>query len=105
MLTKLLFVLGTHYIADFPLQNDFVAQNKGKKWYLLFAHGTINAFCFGMLLQFYGAYADWKVIVVLITHMLIDKWKISQPKDEAHWNLIYYDQFLHIAINIILLLN
>lgn len=103
MIQQLILALGTHYIADFPLQGDFVAQMKGKRWYILFAHGLINAFCFAVLLLFLGRYADWKPIVVLITHMVIDKWKSSQPKDDAHWHLIYYDQFLHVFINILLL--
>jgi len=101
--TAILLLLGAHYVADFPLQGDFVAQMKGKRLYILFAHGVINAFIISLVLVYLGVFASWKFIVIAISHMVIDKWKSQKPKDDAHWYLIYYDQIGHILINIILL--
>ena len=102
MVTSIMFLLGAHYIADFPLQGDFVAQMKGKRLYILFAHVTIYASVVSAVLFYFGRYADWKFGVILVTHMLIDWWKSQQPRDDAHWHLIYYDQAGHIGINTLL---
>lgn len=102
MITSMMFLLGAHYIADFPLQSDFVARMKGKRLYILFAHAMIYATVVSAILMFLWRYADWKFGVILITHMLIDYWKSHKPADEAHWHLIYYDQAAHIGINALL---
>jgi hypothetical protein len=101
--TAFLFLLGAHYIADFPLQGSFLADMKGQRYYLLFAHSIIYATVIAFALFLFGAYADWKFIAVLILHMSVDKWKASKPRDAAHWHLIYYDQGIHIALNTLLL--
>lgn len=101
-MNELLILIGLHFIADFPLQGSFIADMKGKRLYILFAHAFIYAFAISIGLAYLGAYADWKMAVILITHMAIDKWKSSQ--DEAHWNLIYIDQALHMIINTVLFL-
>lgn len=97
-----MLLLGRHYIADFPLQGDFVAQMKGKRIYILFTHAMIYASIISTILMLFSKYADWKFGVILITHMLIDYWKSHKPNDEAHWHLLYYDQAAHIGINTLL---
>lgn len=102
LITLIIFIIGAHYIADFPLQSEFLAMNKGKKWYLLFAHAMIYTTTISITLLLLGVYADWKFAVLLISHYFIDRWKSHEPADEAHWHLIYYDQALHLLINILL---
>ena len=38
----------------------------------------------------------WHPIFLFVIHYLSDKWKSSQPKDDAHWYLIYWDQGIHL---------
>jgi hypothetical protein len=104
MIDTLICITGAHYIADFPLQGSFIADNKGKRWYILMAHAFIYATVIAAALLLTGKYETWKWAIVFAAHLTIDRWKSSQPKDEAHWHYIYYDQGLHIAINMILAL-
>jgi hypothetical protein len=103
-MTGLLFLLGAHYIADFPLQGSFLADMKGQRLYLLFAHAMIYATVIAIALGVMGRYGDWKFLALLVSHMVVDKWKSSQPRDAAHWHLIYWDQGAHIALNALLYL-
>ena len=100
---KILLIFGLHYIADFPLQGEFLAKMKGKRIYLLFSHSMIYATVLSMGLMFFNVFAVWKFFILLTSHMLIDGWKASKPQDEEHWYLIYYDQLGHLLINILLL--
>ncbi|MFH0902324.1 MAG: DUF3307 domain-containing protein [Pseudomonadota bacterium] len=103
-ITTLIVLLGAHFLADFPLQGSFLAAMKGRRLYILFAHAFIYAAVLGLALFVLGCYADWKVGVLLLSHMLIDGWKANMPADDAHWHLIYYDQLMHLAINVLLIL-
>jgi hypothetical protein len=104
MLNQIIMMLGAHYIADFPLQGSYLADNKGKRWYILMAHAFIYATTIAIALMFLGKYSEWKWFVIFGVHFLTDKWKSSQPKDEAHWHYIYYDQGIHILANLLMLL-
>lgn len=101
---NILLIFGLHYIADFPLQGEFLAKMKGKRIYLLFAHSMIYATVLSMGLIFFNVFTIWKFFALLISHMLIDGWKASKPQDEKYWHLIYYDQSAHLIINILLLI-
>ena len=101
---KVLFIFGLHYIADFPLQGEFLAQMKGSKVYLLFAHSMIYATVLSAGLLYFSVFSVWKFFILMVSHMLIDSWKCRKPKDEEHWHLIYYDQAGHLLINLVLLI-
>ncbi len=40
-LTILWWLLVAHFIADYALQSEYIAMNKGKDDYVLFAHAMI----------------------------------------------------------------
>lgn len=84
-----------HYVADFPLQGDFLAANKGKRWYLMAAHCFIWSGVCGVPLAAFGLLAAWKLAFLFVGHYICDNWKSRQPKDDAHWHLIYFDQSFH----------
>lgn len=91
MIETLLKIIMCHLIGDYVLQSDFIAQTKGNNWYHLLVH------CFLYIVPFYIVFGfDWKLIVILITHIVIDPLK-------ARWNKINYvtDQILHYAIALI----
>lgn len=81
-----------HLVGDYVLQCDFIAQTKGKNWYHLFVHCALYILPFTIVYGF-----DWKLLLLFITHIIIDPLK-------ARWNKINYvtDQVLHYVIAILL---
>ena len=104
-MTNILWVLLAHYIADYPLQGDFLAQTKGKYWYSLFVHSIIYGLTIALCFRLIGVFAIWKAILLVGSHIIIDyKKATAKNKDKALTTYLYIDQFLHIIINIILYL-
>lgn len=93
------YLLGFHYIADYPLQSDYLATTKGKEWYSLLVHCIIYSVFTSLGLWFVNVYTDWKFIVLLVTHIGIDHWKTTKPPENKY---LYIDQLLHIIILFIL---
>ena len=90
----LLFVVFAHYIGDFALQSEWVAINKATKWYVLFAHAMIWTGVISAVLYAFGALTVGKVALLLVGHIVTDKWKTMMPADD--WWYIYPDQFVHL---------
>ena len=95
-LELLLWLFGAHYIGDIALQADWMASMKGKRWYILLAHVAIWTTIVCIPLKLLGALLLWKVVFLFVGHYIADRWKSKQPKDDAHWHLIYYDQAWHL---------
>lgn len=97
MITTLFFLLVLHYIGDFPLQGQYLAENKGKNDYLLFAHSMIWSGVITAGLLWFGLYAPWKVAFLLMGHFAIDRIKARGMLDtwftEEH--ALVLDQFVH----------
>lgn len=123
-MSALILLWAGHYLADFPLQPDHVAKNKGKVFveaigfHCLTAHAFIHGLVAGGVASFLGH--DWllPLVVVAVTHWLIDfgkswerwpeNWRIT---DGAKWagnpNArglygINVDQALHLAVMAVL---
>lgn len=94
MAQELFFLIVLHYIGDFPMQGAYLAENKGKDDYLLFAHSTIWAgiICFGLL--FFGMFAPWKALFLLAGHFVVDRWKAR--KVNATYEDLLKDQLIHL---------
>lgn len=104
MIENILWLLLAHYIAEYPLQGDFLAQTKGKYWYSLFAHSMIYSLTICLCFKLLGVFAVWKFIVLLVSHLIIDYKKATvKNKDKALTSYLYIDQGLHIVINFVLL--
>lgn len=100
---NVLWLLLGHYVLDYPLQSDFLAQTKGKYWYSLFAHSITYSLGMALVFKLLGAFVIWKAIILVISHMIIDyKKATAKNKERALTTYLYIDQALHIAINIIL---
>ena len=82
MILKLLF---SHLLGDYFLQSNYIAQNKGKDWYILFVHCTLYIVPFYL---FFGY--SWHLIVVFVLHVIFDVLK-------ARYNAtnIFVDQVIH----------
>ena len=88
-----------HFLADYPLQGDFLAQAKDRHsklgqmfWYhALPAHGAIHA---GFVMLATGVL--WMAIVEWLAHVLIDYLKCEKLID------LDVDQFLHLVTKVVL---
>ena len=77
-----------HLVGDYVLQIDFIAKTKGENWYHLFVH------CLLYILPFRVVYGvDWRLAVLLVTHIIVDALK-------ARYKKITYtqDQIVHYII-------
>ena len=76
-----------HFVGDYVLQIDFLANTKGKNWWHLIAHCILYSLPFFLAFGF-----DWKIGVIIGVHIITDALK-------ARWHKINYvtDQLIHIA--------
>lgn len=81
-----------HLVGDYVLQIDFIAKTKGDNWYHLLVHCLLYILPFRIV---YGA--DWKLAVLLVTHIIVDALK-------ARYKKITYtqDQIAHCIIAFLL---
>lgn len=64
-----------HLIGDYVLQGDFIAKTKEDNWYHLLVH------CVLYTLPFYICFGfDWRLVYILIMHILIDPLKARYKK-------------------------
>lgn len=102
---NILWILLAHYIADYPLQGDFLAQTKGKYWYSLLAHSIIHGLTIALALKLLGLFAIWKSIFLIVSHIIIDDKKATaKDKSKALTTYLYINQTLHIIINIVMVI-
>lgn len=98
-------LLLAHLLYDFHWQGPFIAENKGKRWFLLAVHALTWALLLGAVEWGFGKpHLLARVLFLFIAHYIADRWKAKQPRDDAHWNLIYVDQATHLATIILLVL-
>jgi|SRR2546428_11788488 hypothetical protein len=102
MLTPFERALVAHLVADWLLQNNWMARNKHSLRHpAAWVHASIHAICLGIAL-------NWQAGVVLgLVHILVDtgiplKWWIRNFKDsadvpEALHIAIWADQVIHIG--------
>lgn len=89
---KMFDLILCHVFGDYILQQDFIAQTKGKNWYHLFVHCMLYVLPFRVV---YGC--DYRLMILLATHFVIDALK-------ARYKKINYvqDQLLHYLVAIFL---
>lgn len=94
MILTIMAIMMCHFMGDYVLQSDFIANTKGKNWYHLVVHCALYTLpfiiCFGL---------DWRCAVIFLTHIPIDALK-------ARYHKITYtqDQLLHCIIALIYLI-
>ncbi len=78
MIELLLAFVAAHYVADFPLQGDMIARNKGLVFFqaigfhCLTAHAIIHAALAGLVVAALGFPWVAPFLAVAVTHWLID---------------------------------
>ena len=101
----MMWLVFAHFIGDIALQSSWQADNKGKYWYVMLSHCMIWTACICIALRFvycsplsiYQFYSVplWKVLFLLVGHVICDSWKSRQPKTPEHWWKVYLDQAFH----------
>lgn len=98
MLLSIMFLVWLHFLGDFPLQGEFLANFKGKFDYLLFAHSVIWTGTISLGLVYLGLFDYWKVVMLLLGHFFIDRWKARKDnKTFALTKDLWLDQSLHMV--------
>ena len=96
---NLLILYVANLVLDYPLQGTFLAEYKAKNNYILFVHCAIWALGLSVVLMLLGLFAWWKVIMLLIGHIVIDYWKcrgLYKKWNIKDWTSLYIDQSLHV---------
>jgi hypothetical protein len=97
---NLLILYVANLILDYPLQGTFLAEYKAKNNYILFVHCAIWAFGLSVVLIPLGLFTWWKVIMLLVGHVVIDYWKcrgLYKKWNIKDWTSLYIDQSLHVV--------
>lgn len=93
-------ILFAHLLGDFVLQPDKWVQNKKAKKYrspYLYWHIAVHTLLLFVLLGFQLVY--WKaILLIVLTHFLIDLGKISFEKSRNQALLFVLDQAAHLAV-------
>lgn len=89
-----------HVLTDFVFQSKIMVEHKrshkSRSWYL-YAHSSLAGILTYIILQ---QWSNFLVpIVIIVTHFIIDLWKLHQEQDNLKYFLI--DQFLHAIILVI----
>ena len=96
-LTTILILVFMHFVADFMLQNDYMAHNKSSNSWILSLHVGIYAvpfLIFGWQFALFNFVAHW--ITDFITSRITKKlWAM----EESHWFFVVigFDQALHMT--------
>jgi len=99
----LLFLIFMHFLSDFVFQPRFLAENKGKSWFLMVVHCIIYTGSIYGVFYFVGQAFLWMIPVIYITHHIEDKWKcwMIEKHGIKMWYL-YFDQTFHVVVIILL---
>ncbi len=94
----ILLLIGAHYVADFAMQNDYVATAKADTsrpdWFhALTAHAAHHAVAAGIALAVLGLPWLAGALVVGVTHWLIDYGKAVRG-----WYGYHADQIAHLTV-------
>lgn len=97
-LTAVLLLIGAHYVADFAMQNQYVADAKADTlrpdWFhALTAHSAHHAVAAGVALAVLGLPWLAGALIVGVTHWLIDYGKAVRG-----WYGYHVDQVSHLIV-------
>jgi len=86
-----------HFLADYPLQGDFLAKYKHQYPYIMFVHCFIWTGLISIVLSYFGIFAWWKAIMLFGGHWMMDWWKSGHPTEERYMWTFYVDQSFHFG--------
>lgn len=85
----LFYLIAGHYLADFPLQGEYLSNSKGSNFHAMAAHCMIQA------LTVMLATGDLRLAMIeFFAHAIIDKMKCNG------WLSLNQDQCLHLTLRV-----
>ena len=100
----LIILIIAHFIADFYLQSEKMADNKKKSTKVLLAHCAIYAVTFAIVNGVFveGKSALFVTLVIVLSHLVVDFIKIKIDNKNEKYSVWFYtftfDQILHISV-------
>lgn len=88
MIINIIKAIVCHVVGDYLFQTEYMAREKSKDWYVLFVHCVCYCVPF---IYIFGL--DFRIIILFLTHMMVDALKARYGKFG-----IYADQILHYQI-------
>jgi uncharacterized protein DUF3307 len=80
----LAWLIFAHLVADFVLQNDWIAINKATGgrtgWLALGLHGFHVGLCLVPVVLAFGLPGIVYLVLVVVTHMIVDSWKVQATR-------------------------
>lgn len=92
MITNIIKAIMCHMVGDYFMQTDYMAKEKGKDWYVLFAHCVCYCVPFAVV---YGC--NSKILLLFITHFAADA-----VKARYHSLSLCEDQLSHLWVAFVL---
>lgn len=94
----LLWLIFAHFIGDWALQSDWMAQNKGKYWFVMLAHCMIWTACICVVLKLTGRFDPcYDLLLLCGLHWIVDEEKCEfATKDNSLGKALYIDQAFHL---------
>lgn len=102
MLGRVFWIIFAHFLADFPLQGEYLAREKCSSYLILAAHCMIYTGVLAAALVALKVLVPWKVCLLFVTHVSMDQMKCRFFKSSG-WGL-WVDQAYHILIAILVVL-
>jgi hypothetical protein len=100
----LIILIIAHFIADFYLQSENMAENKKESTKVLLAHCAIYAVIFALVNGVFieGKFALLATLIIAISHLIVDFIKIKVDNKNEKYSVWFYtftfDQILHIGV-------
>jgi len=80
----LAWLILAHLLADFVLQNDWIATNKGmggrRGWVPLLVHGFHVSLCLLPVALAFGARGVAYIVLIAVSHVFVDRWKVRATR-------------------------
>jgi len=100
MIALAIKLLLAHVIGDFVLQPDSWVKDKKEKTFrspYFYLHGLIHFIALLFLLEFNMGYI-MPIIIIVISHLIIDLVKLSLDNEKNSRRLFFMDQFAHLLV-------
>lgn len=101
------FMILAHFVGDYVLQSNFLAQTKGKEWYNMLVHCVLYTGSVGwVLIKWTDGLPFCGLLWVFVSHWFIDSWKCreleknksSTPDGHIEKTYLYIDQLYHFIV-------
>lgn len=95
MMSFFINLLAGHFVGDFVLQSRTMAQEK-RRWLVRIRHALIVTAASGMFLGSFSWHAAWLLLLLVVSHFIIDSAKCWYRRDDVYAFL--FDQAAHVAV-------